>query len=34
VNVIVLAEGEEEVGSEHLANFIEANQNSSPATRW
>jgi len=27
VNVIVLAEGEEEVGSEHLANFIEANQN-------
>jgi len=26
VNVIVLAEGEEEVGSENLANFIEANQ--------
>jgi len=26
VNVIVLAEGEEEVGSEHLAAFIEANQ--------
>ena len=25
VNVIVLAEGEEEVGSEHLAGFIEAN---------
>jgi acetylornithine deacetylase/succinyl-diaminopimelate desuccinylase-like protein len=25
VNVIVLAEGEEEVGSEHLASFIEAN---------
>ena len=25
VNVIVLAEGEEEVGSEHLAPFIEAN---------
>ena len=26
VNVIVLAEGEEEVGSEHLADFIEAQQ--------
>ncbi|MGH9886223.1 MAG: dipeptidase [bacterium] len=26
VNVIVLAEGEEEVGSEHLAEFIEANK--------
>ena len=26
VNVIVLAEGEEEVGSEHLAHFIEANK--------
>src|SRR5205807_1524960 len=25
VNIIVLAEGEEEVGSEHLAEFIEAN---------
>ena len=27
VNIIVLAEGEEEVGSEHLAEFIEANAN-------
>ena len=35
VNVIVLAEGEEEVGSENLAEFIEAHaKRARAATRW
>ena len=33
VNVIVLAEGEEEVGSENLAQFIERTRSCSRATR-
>jgi hypothetical protein len=34
VNVVVLAEGEEEVGSEHLAEFVEATPSACAATRW
>ena len=34
VNVIVLAEGEEEIGSEHLAPFVETNKERLACDAW